>query len=191
MAVISLLCCAGSVFVWVRSYWRWDCVTYRFTANRAVWMNSEQGVIGCRTIFYTYSWRKPFFEARSYKLRGYSQNELAQELVDLLSRTADICPESYDDASSTRLWKFSAGTTEDSFPGGREISPNQPRYDYRYHYVIVPDWFLLAVSAMLPAAWLVRRLRSRRPRPGFCRQCGYDLRATPWRCPECGTIPED
>jgi hypothetical protein len=59
-----------------------------------------------------------------------------------------------------------------------------------YNALIVPYWF---IALMLAAPWwwrgassLVRRLR---PRPGACRRCGYDLRATPDRCPECGLVP--
>jgi hypothetical protein len=51
----------------------------------------------------------------------------------------------------------------------------------------IPLWFPLALFAALPIArWLVHR---RQFAAGMCSQCGYDLRATPNRCPECGTIP--
>ena len=53
---------------------------------------------------------------------------------------------------------------------------------------VIPYWFPAVIAAGLPVIWLAlagRRHRRRR-RMGCCPRCGYDLRATPDRCPECG-----
>lgn len=59
--------------------------------------------------------------------------------------------------------------------------------------VVVPHWFVggvLAVPAvtMIGVAWLARRRWAVRRKRGLCAACGYDLRATPGRCPECGAV---
>ena len=44
----------------------------------------------------------------------------------------------------------------------------------------------------LAAIWIVKTVRERRRRGrvarGLCASCGYDIRATPNRCPECAPI---
>jgi hypothetical protein len=51
-----------------------------------------------------------------------------------------------------------------------------------------------AASSVFPIAWLIttviQRKRSKEAVQGLCIRCGYDLRATPTRCPECGKIPD-
>jgi hypothetical protein len=53
----------------------------------------------------------------------------------------------------------------------------------------IPYWPIVLLTGLPPAVWLMRRRRvKRRRRAGQCVHCGYDLRETPDRCPECGQL---
>jgi hypothetical protein len=53
--------------------------------------------------------------------------------------------------------------------------------------ICFPYWLAAILTAAAPAFSIAARVRRRRRiEAGQCLSCGYDLRATPGRCPECG-----
>ena len=63
--------------------------------------------------------------------------------------------------------------------------------------IVIPAWKLVATIVLIglcrPLGYLEShikqlRLEAKSRRRGFCEKCGYDLRATPERCPECGAV---
>ena len=56
-------------------------------------------------------------------------------------------------------------------------------------FIAVLGYFAL-IAAFMGTVLLMRRGGPSSPGYGTCTSCGYDLRATPNRCPECGTVPK-
>ncbi len=61
-----------------------------------------------------------------------------------------------------------------------------------YTGFLLPCWTITLITGILPVALIGQSIRRRVVRTGYgvgrCIGCGYDLRATPKRCPECGRI---
>jgi len=92
------------------------------------------------------------------------------------------------DADSTldHSGRFDAGWGQ-ADPAATRWYTGATKKDY---FIKAPHWAFAIVLAIAPLAWLIalrKRLQIRRR--GECRVCGYDLRATPERCPECGAVP--
>ena len=65
--------------------------------------------------------------------------------------------------------------------------PNLPGSDEFYDRTNYPISLALSGCIACVFAWRAAIWKRKRAEEGRCRKCGYDLRATPERCPECGT----
>jgi hypothetical protein len=90
-------------------------------------------------------------------------------------------------------WRLGLGWEKHRF--GKVVNFYSPgpigaSFNLDYTTVAIPYWLLLLPTLVAP--WMIVRqrwTRLRREELGLCLQCGYDLRETPERCPECGAIP--
>jgi hypothetical protein len=94
------------------------------------------------------------------------------------------------------------------FMSPRHLSPNRPQPtrggslagfkfytevlpDCREFRVAIPAWAMIIGSLALAALFWFRRPPIQPCNAVLCRACGYDLRATLARCPECGTAANE
>jgi hypothetical protein len=179
-SVLPLLLCAGVCLLWVRSVWVNDWFRYNvLDGERGRWTGFTL-VSSHGTIYFSYSpfWFADPASARRYALAaeqvGYSHERMAPKDNDL----------SAFDGSFLGRRGFALILPPESHDTGSDGA-----YAHRFWRALVPSWFLVLLLLM-PAVLAIRRVgrtRARRVR-GLCAACGYDLRETPERCPECGTI---
>jgi hypothetical protein len=160
VAIVSLLLCLATVALWVRSYWRYDNLEWA-SEYRTRFVASEGGRVLVQV------------NHGSHGKTRFMPVEYCCSVID--ARHPD---------TMGRPWRFGGFWIENLtfYPQGSAPIP--------YTDVVVPLWAAMALFLVLPGMRLYRCGKSRRARwVGLCPHCGYDLRATPDLCPECGTVP--
>jgi hypothetical protein len=162
----SLALCVATAVLWVRSYWRTD---------QSYWDRGPDLAYGLRSAKGWVTWRR---EVGPRRVLGVPTTrpgaDFGAGLNELWRRGAFGLRA---DESELTLWV-------DGTVNARGAKTLAVRVAYGWPMA------LTSVPALAYLAFRLRaRTRCRRIADGLCPACGYDLRATPGRCPECGTIP--
>jgi len=167
----SLLLTAAIALLWWQSYTRSDKITWSQDHSLTTLRSAQ----GC-AVLHLY---RPERSIRSGDIRGlhYTQDLPTSAQLEMLGVFL-LCSD-----SSVRLVHWNrAGFAWTHRQNNSNLIVT----------AVAPFWSLAGATSMFPLAWTGVRVRRRlRPRKtnGLCPACGYDLRATPDRCPECGNIP--
>lgn len=185
-SALSLLLGVAVVGMWWRSHLVTDSREFGWRGTRWT-VASANGKIGVDNA--------P--EQRDERARHRAARQAYLRSTDRISRRLDAAIDANRDAEyGTPQWAVIRDETTRFLADARALhDPVLNLSATRAHAVHYSD--LLAAAALLPIGWLVGRVvgarvaRRRERTRGLCRYCGYDLRATPHRCPECGRVQVD
>jgi len=182
LSLLSLIVCLSAILMWVRSHWI-----------------EEQWTFEQRVLKYIDS---PFQPVCSYPWIGSSKGQLrllrlngSFGIADPVGyqRRLDFAP--FATVPPSRL----KGELHLKFTGfelyDRPAEATSARGAGLFwldgvRWLTIAWWWIAIVGALLPLLWTwiwaKQRSRIRAGGRGICMACGYDMRATPERCPECG-----
>jgi hypothetical protein len=165
VTVLSLILFVATVALWVRSY------RYGYEGLDGFYYDGNRGYGA------VYSWRGGvwlFVSAdRRYPQAPATWGRLGGFAWEIRTR---------------RLGSTDLAVSETHRPLGVGYEKGTDRWNGPWHLWVVSDWLLCLIFASTPTLTAIRAVRRRRRwrKSSLCRTCGYDLRATPDRCPECG-----
>jgi hypothetical protein len=174
---VLLLLFTATITLWIRSYFVSDQLSRDATNDHGVW-----------------SW--------SFVHAGCGQLLLVRHSIDN-GHPAIAAQWNWKTTAASPAWPTIASAGGSNLTGWEHVGfSHQWRKDKLVYglrdkcdWVTLPLWSVAAVTALLCTPGLITFARARghrnRQRAGACRICGYDLRATPDRCPECGTASAD
>jgi hypothetical protein len=173
-AAVSLFLFVAVMTMWVRSYRRWDALPRNIPFKTATTLQ-VQSIKG----------RVFVVRFRIIATGRGSFGEFLDRDVRICAMDAEMLLHQQD---SIDHLGFASGSRH-----GGESDNDQTLNGYWMNGVAVPYWFLALLAAIgsVPgvASLMARRRAAHRASNQLCPTCGYDLRATLGRCPECGAAP--
>lgn len=172
-SALSLLVALAAAVLWVRSYWKADDCVFRrtlfdgqFTHKTLLGARSEFG--GIQLLIYRASVARPTRLGTAAKTTSFEHT----------SRASFEYPRPEEPTARTRLGSEFQWLHRDFGADG----------DLSYLEVTLPwpVFFSLCLLTIFLLCAPALRIRGRK-RMGHCLNCGYDLRASAERCPECAT----
>jgi hypothetical protein len=177
-AVVSIALGAAAVFLWARSYRHFDDYdTLNLETRTIVFVRSLRGGLQVAKMDDV---SDSALTLERLSRPGWQGHSFGAANWPLARRDDDVQLLDWDGAA-TKLRGL-----------GFRLSAGTKLADARFWSVRIPYGFLVLLALPLPAWRLLRCRRHRRSRTqGHCPASGYDLRATPDRCPECGRVPRE
>lgn len=183
VAILSLLVCIAAAGIWIRSYFVQDEISVRVRApappnGRATW-------VGVMSLWGKLVLTRLVHQPDDARESGWTVSGVrGSDGPRPVWRTQAATPPYV--YQPQHIWeRMGFRIDESSVIVTSSIVFFERAYDSLT--VTVPLWAVSLVSGLPPLLWGILYGRKRNWRAaGRCSRCGYDLRASPNRCPECG-----